>query len=128
MAGKIIADTLEHSTAGSVTTDYVVSAIPKVWFQIDGTGTVAIDGSFNASSLTDDFTGSYTITYTNSLSDSNYAVTQGAEYTYNGSMVIETYNEANKTSGKIKVLHNTATGANNTDVPEASGIVAGDLA
>ena len=31
MAGKIIADTLEHSTAGSVTTDYVVDGTIKCW-------------------------------------------------------------------------------------------------
>ena len=41
MAGKIIADTLEHSTAGSVTTDYVVNGSAKAWSNLmDYTGTL----------------------------------------------------------------------------------------
>ena len=35
MAGKIIADTLEHSTAGSLTTDYVVNGSAKAWIRFD---------------------------------------------------------------------------------------------
>ena len=35
MAGKIIADTLEHSTAGSLTTDYVVNGSAKGYFNVD---------------------------------------------------------------------------------------------
>ena len=31
MAGKIIADTLEHSTAGSIATNYVVEGSAKAW-------------------------------------------------------------------------------------------------
>ena len=31
MAGKIIADTLEHSTAGSLDTQYVVQGSAKAW-------------------------------------------------------------------------------------------------
>jgi hypothetical protein len=34
MAGTIIADTLTHSTAGSVTTDYVVNGSAKAWANI----------------------------------------------------------------------------------------------
>ena len=37
--GKIKADTLEHSTSGSVDTQYVVSGSAKQWVNLDGTGT-----------------------------------------------------------------------------------------
>lgn len=128
MAGKIIADTLEHSTAGSVTTDYVVNGVPKVWIQLDGTGTVAIDGSLNVSSLNDFATGQYEPSYTNNLNDTNYAITQAFEYTYSGSMVVATYTEAQKATGSSRLIHNAATGGAGVDVPESCGVFHGDLA
>jgi len=71
MAGKIIADTLEHSTAGSLTTDYVVNGSAKAWSNIDGTGTVSARGSLNTSSITDNATGDYSTNFTNSLDNVN---------------------------------------------------------
>ena len=72
MAGKIIADTLEHSTAGSVTTDYVVNGSAKMWVNLRG-NTSALRDSFNVSSLTDSATGDFTFNFSSSLSNSNYA-------------------------------------------------------
>ena len=40
----------------------------------DGTGTVAIRTSFNISSITDNGTGDYTLTFTNAMTDANYCV------------------------------------------------------
>ena len=74
MAGKIIADTLEHSTAGSVTTDYVVEGVAKGWSYFQGTGTAAINDSFNHSSLSDDGTGRYTLNITNDMSGTQYSL------------------------------------------------------
>ena len=39
MAGKIVADTLEHSTAGSIATNYVVEGSLKAWVgaEVDAT-------------------------------------------------------------------------------------------
>ena len=68
--GKIKADTLEHSTAGSLDTSYVVNGSEKVWVNFNGTGTVAIRDSLNTSSITDVATGRYRPNYTNSF---NYA-------------------------------------------------------
>jgi len=73
MAGKIVADTLEHSTAGSVDTQYVVDGSLKQWVNMDGSGTISTRDSLNNSSLTDNGTGNYTITHTNSFSNANYA-------------------------------------------------------
>ena len=46
----------------------------KVWVNFNGTGTVAIRGSFNVSSVTDNGTGDYTVNFTNNLTDANYVV------------------------------------------------------
>ena len=45
----------------------------KAWVNFNGTGTVSIRGSFNVSSITDNGTGDFTVNFTNSLSDANYA-------------------------------------------------------
>ena len=74
MAGKIIADTLEHSTAGSLTTDYVVNATPKVYCQFDGdASTPTPNESHNTSSILDNGTGDYTLTFSSAMSSDNHA-------------------------------------------------------
>lgn len=47
----------------------------RAWINFDGTGTPAIRGSFNVSSITDNGTGDYTINFTTVMPDANYAVT-----------------------------------------------------
>ena len=74
MAGKIIANTLEHSTAGSVTTDYVVNGSAKAWINFDGTTSgTSIRDSFNVSSNLDNAVGDYTTTFTNAMSNANFS-------------------------------------------------------
>jgi hypothetical protein len=73
MAGTIIADTLTHSTAGSVTTDYVVNGSAKAWVNFNGTGTVAIRDDLNVSTISDNGTGDYTVNFTNNMANANYA-------------------------------------------------------
>ena len=73
MAGKIIADTLEHSTAGSVTTDYVVNGSLKSWLNYRHKSTVSVRDSFNISSVTDSATGYGVANYTNSFVNNDYA-------------------------------------------------------
>jgi len=71
MAGTIVADTLTHSTAGSIATNYVVEGSAKAWVNFNGTGTIAILSSLNTASLTDRGTGEYTANYSSNMSDAN---------------------------------------------------------
>jgi hypothetical protein len=73
MAGKIIADHIEHSTAGSLDTQYVVNGSSKAW-ATQTTHGGAFLGSFNYSSSTDISEGVATYTFTNSMDDANYSV------------------------------------------------------
>jgi hypothetical protein len=50
-------------------TEYV-----KAWINFNGTGTPAIRGSNNVTSITDHSTGQYTVNFTTALPDTNYAV------------------------------------------------------
>ena len=72
--GKIKADTLEHSTAGSLDTSYVVNGSAKAWMNFDGTGTVAVRDSNNVSSITDAGTGQYFVNVSSSMASANFSV------------------------------------------------------
>lgn len=45
----------------------------KVWANIDGTGTVNLRDSFGCSSVTDSATAHYTLSFSSSMSNSNYS-------------------------------------------------------
>jgi hypothetical protein len=52
----------------------------RAWVNFNGTGTVAIRGSGNVSSITDNGgTGDYTVNFTTAMPDANYAITGSAE-------------------------------------------------
>ena len=76
--GKIKADTLEHSTAGSLDTSYVVNGSAKAWINFNGTGTVAIRDSFNIASLTDAGTGLYNCAISSDFGNANFSTTGAA--------------------------------------------------
>ena len=72
MAGTIAADTLTHSTAGSLTTNYVVNGSAKAWVNFTGISSTAARDSFNVSSLTDDGTARTTISISSNMANGNY--------------------------------------------------------
>ena len=72
------------STAGSIlvtgegnsTTTNLQQGLAKSWVNFDGTASGAASrDSFNVSGMTDDATGKYTASYTNSMSNGTYAFT-----------------------------------------------------
>lgn len=50
----------------------------KAWANLDGTGTIAMRGSFNVSSVVDNGVGDYTTNLTNNFIDANYGWLTGA--------------------------------------------------
>ena len=76
--GKIKADTLEHSTAGSLDTQYVVKGSAKAWIHFNGTGTVAIKDSLNIASLSDAGTGLYNCAISSDFGNANFSTTGAA--------------------------------------------------
>ena len=70
--GKIKADTLEHSTAGSLDTSYVVNGSAKHWVRINQFSSNALGDTFNNSSFTDVGTGNTLFTRTSSLANNDY--------------------------------------------------------
>ena len=69
-------DTIQDASGGnSCTASQIAQGRAKAWIHFDGQDTVAIRDSFNVSSLTDNGTGDYTITFDSAMANTNYAVT-----------------------------------------------------
>jgi len=89
MAGTVIADNLQAAATSQLVIKNGVASTPptiqdsagteigtfcRAWVNFNGTGTVAIRGSFNVSSITDNGTGDYTVNFTTAMPDVNYGV------------------------------------------------------
>ena len=125
--GTIAFDTLSTSgqisgTAKSVDTDYVVNGVNKIWVDLDGTGTIAIDDSLNCTSATDNNTGNYTVTFTNSMNSATYS---GAAMGANRRVVIFQSRAAGNTNVYTQD-HNDST--NEADSDPTCFHICGDLA
>lgn len=59
----------------TVTGPQIVYGVAKVWFNFNGTGTIASRASFNVSSLTDVGASLYLVNFSTSLIDANHATT-----------------------------------------------------
>jgi hypothetical protein len=49
----------------------------KAWINFNGDGTVAINASFNVTSITDNGTGNYTVNFTTAFANTNYSFVFG---------------------------------------------------
>jgi hypothetical protein len=130
MAGKIIADQIEHSTAGSLDTQYVVQGSAKAWMYWEQISTHEAYDSFNIASITDAGTGrSYPIAFTNSMSDGNYS----GSFLQNGSSSVGYLYFSNNYAGSFSEKTSASFGCrayanSDVDAAELNVTVAGDLA
>lgn len=60
------------TTPNSIGTEYLVEGTAKAWCKFDGTGTVAVDDSFNVASLTDTGTGDQTVNFSITMDNSQH--------------------------------------------------------
>ena len=133
--GKLVADEIEHSSVGSVDTQFVVKGSAKSWVNFNGTSTVAIRTSLNSSGLVDDGAGRYHVNFTNNMSTS-YSVsgsagTDGSTNTTaffsTGSGHSNNGHASDLATGSYTILITYAT-ANPLDYEIVCGDVNGDLA
>jgi hypothetical protein len=72
MAGTIVADNLMDGAGNSTSMDNAIYGSAKAWANFNGTN-ASIRASYNISSITRNGTGTYTVNFTNSLTDANYS-------------------------------------------------------
>tara|TARA_R100000353_G_scaffold92296_1_gene67926 strand:- start:40 stop:429 length:390 start_codon:yes stop_codon:yes gene_type:complete len=126
--GIIKADTLTHSTSGSVPTNFVKTGSSKAWMRWDMSAAV-MEGNFNVSSFTEVSTGKSRFDYTSNLSDGNYAIAGiGGEKTGGGNrgLGVNGNTSVPTTSTIFYVSYNSSFQASNIDLCAAT--VTGDLA
>jgi len=116
--GKIKADTLEHSTAGSVDTKFVVKGSAKHWSHTNSAGT-SVEDSFNNASLTDTGTGQQTHNLTSSMSNAVHSPQCSVGQNYNQQWI------SNIATGSYRT--NNHDGSNYQD-SEQHPVTHGDLA
>lgn len=120
------ADTIVASDGTSPVTLTKQSAA-KAWVNFNGTGTVAVRDSFNEASLTDVATGRYTIAFTNSMGNTNYAVIYKGGATYDGANSNREVESPTLSTGSMELYSgSSSTGA--IDVANYHSHVQGDLA
>jgi hypothetical protein len=96
-----VIDTLRSST-GVLATQNGMTGIAKAWVNFNGTGTVAINSSFNVSSITDNGTGDYTVNFTTAMPNANYAATANAKRPAGSSDFPVIYTEV-FTTGSVRI-------------------------
>ena len=102
------ANSLTIRGEGSAQTS-IQQGLAKAWARIDGTGTAALDDSFNCASLTDNGTGDYSVAITNDMSSvDTYYVIEGQ---YINSATTNGVDWANSTAAVVryKVFDSSAT-------------------
>ncbi len=126
MAGKIVADQLEHSTAGTVDTQYVVNGSAKVLGNLQADGSSNSTVSLNISSVTDGSTGLNTVAVSNAFTAALAVSTQISNHdgSYNKGFCVD---DSSASSFITRAF--TASGGTLSDVNTAHSIAFfGDLA
>jgi hypothetical protein len=116
MAGKIVADTLEHSTAGSIATNYVVNGSAKAAYGLNmSTSTyrgiapsTMSSENLNISSFSDDGTGAATIAITSAFANAQHIDATGGQAN-NTTACIGQNTTASSFQVVMRVAHSNAT-------------------
>ena len=73
LTGTTSAGDIDVTSEGGAVTFQLQQGLAKCWANFNGTGTVSIRDSLNAASLTDNGIGDYSINFSNSFSNNDYA-------------------------------------------------------
>ena len=114
---------------GTATTN-LQQGLAKAWSNLNGTSTIAGRDSFNIASYTDNGTGDYTHTFTNSMNNDDYSNTATASRRstltfYNNATVLPTSSSASQVCTGVE---DTYSGETSVDSEWLHAAVHGDLA
>jgi len=84
----------------------------RAWVNFNGTGTVAIRGSGNVSSITDNGVGNYTVNFTTPMEDVNYAFLGSVKFdnTYQCYLIFEDDRIGDRTVNNTKITTGSISG------------------
>ena len=125
LTGTSTAGSIAVTGEGNSTTTNLQQGLAKMWANVDGTGTAALDDSFNASGLTDNGTGDQTLAFTNSMGNDDYSALGGGERDNGGQGQIIGHVDKTTSNYQIDVKEDNGSA---DEYLEASFTVHGDLA
>ena len=122
-------------TAGSITiqgegsaTTNMQQGLTKVWFQFTGVSTASLNDSLNVSSLADNGTGTYTITYSNNMANTTYSYSNGSGWDVGVTNSTNNGTDKDQILTATLVIYHVNTGDSLHDANLSMGSIHGDLA
>ena len=109
---------LQDASGGSNSTpQQIEQGRAKAWVNFNGLGTVAIRDDFNVSSITDNGTGDYTVTFTNAMSNANYCTVEAAFHEQQTTNDLRVVTGQTRTASNVRINTAYANGSGGYDVP-----------
>ena len=125
LTGKTSAGSIVVTGEGGSTTTNMQQGLVKAWLNLDGDSTASIVDNLNVGSLTDNGTGSFTITYTNNMGNTTYAVVVGIDEASNSGGTLTIGNV--HTTSQLKLVSRNSS-ASVADENSLNAAILGDLA
>jgi hypothetical protein len=121
-------NTVQTSSGGPVTLTKQSAA--KVWFNYNGSGTIAYRDSFNCASLTDHATGDHSVNFTSSMTSDDYSSAGIVGNGNNADVSNSQMRRGTSETGSIRltIAYSAPSGVALYDYSECTGNINGDLA
>ena len=120
--GVTTAGSIDVTGEGNSTTTNLQQGLAKAWNKFQGdASSIAVDDSFNVSSLEDVGTGQYRSIYTNNMNNDDYA------HSVNSAFFSGVGSDTDTTTSRIRYF-NANSSATDADAKEMALIIMGDLA
>ena len=132
LQGITAAGDITVTSEGGAATQSLQQGLVKQWSNFNGSGTLAVNDSFNTSSVTDNGTGDYSPQLTSSMGNSNYSLQCNGRQTSGLTNVRSLGGVTTKTTSQFRYgsVYVTTLGGGSTafDDPEQNTSLQGDLA
>jgi len=116
-----------HTSDGGAVTQNLVQGLAKHWIQINGESTVAIQDSFNNSSVSDNSTGYYSFHIANDMANDDYSALETTNRVSSGSGVLM-HHHIGGTGADQYTVYNSNSSGTLTDTSQVFAAAFGDLA
>ena len=132
LTGTTSAGSIVVTGEGGSTTTNLQQGLAKHWVRLDGSGTVSLLDSFNASGITDGGNGAYTPAFTNNMNNANYSVQLTSSVDHGVDFFFASTGDESgsysppATTGYLS--NNCGSGGSQADTDFLNGTVHGDLA
>ena len=114
--------------SGEAISGVATDGVAKAWANLNGTGVIALNDSFNVSGVVDNGTGDYSFSYTNSLANTGYSFVAHYGSANSGNAILATY----ESKSTLRTVSSTRVYAGNNaaaaDADSLSMTIHGDLA